>query len=85
MVTMEEDRFEELRAQAADLRVRAIEGNQALIAELQQVWRGLNQLASGSAEVRRVRDQVAADIARLEKIDLAFDAEWLADVRRDQP
>lgn len=82
---MEEERFEELRAQASDLRVRAIEANQALIAELQQVWRGLNQFASGSAEVRRVRDQVAADIARLEKIDLAFDAEWLADVRRDQP
>ena len=36
------DRVTELRQQAGDLRVRAIEANKGLIAELAAVWKELN-------------------------------------------
>lgn len=79
------DRVAELREQASQVRVRAIETNKALIEELAGVWRELNALAPGRTEVRRVCDQIAGDIARLEKLDLAFDTEWLAEAKRARP
>ena len=79
------DLLEELRAQAGRLRVRAIESNQALIAELQEVWHALNELAPADPQARLIRDHVAADIARLEKLDLAFDTEWLAEAKQARP
>nr|WP_300151391.1 hypothetical protein [Propionicimonas sp.] len=78
-------RVAELREQAAQARVRAIESNKLLIAELTGIWRELNELAAGRPEVRRIRDRVAGDIARLEKLDLAFDTEWLAEVKGVHP
>lgn len=74
-------RVEELKAQAAQLRVGAIEANRSLIAELQGVWHELNELAAGQPDVRRICDHIAADIARLEKLDLALDTEWLAEAK----
>ncbi len=79
------DRVTELREQAGNLRVRAIEANKGLIAELTAVWNELNGLADGRPEVRKLGDQVAGDIARLEKLDLAFDTEWLAEAKRARP
>ena len=79
------DRIEELRAQAAQLRVGAIDANRVMIAELRVIWHELNELAPGSSDVRQIRDHVAADIARLEKLDLAFDTEWLAEAKRARP
>jgi hypothetical protein len=76
------DRFDELRAQAIGVRVRAIEGNRALIAELQGIWRELNAIAAGNPDARRTCEHVAADIARLEKVDLALDTAWLADEKQ---
>lgn len=78
-------RVEELTEQAVQLRVDAIEANRALIARMQAVWHELNEFASGRPDVRRTCDEVAADIARLEKLDLAFDTEWLADAKRARP
>lgn len=72
------DRVAELREQAGNLRVRAIEANNELIAELTGVWNELNALANGRPDVRKLCEQVAGDIARLEKLDLAFETEWLA-------
>ena len=77
------DRVAELREQASQLRVRAIEANQSLIAELETLWHELNSLAAGRPDVRRTCELVAADIARLEKLDLAFDTEWLAEAKRN--
>jgi len=74
-------RIEELREQAAQARVRALEAHRGLIEELSGVWRELNELGGGP-DVRKLRDRVAGDIARLEKLDLVFDAEWLEDVRQ---
>ncbi len=78
-------RVDQLTAQAAQLRIRAIEANQAVIEELQVVWHELNECCGGRTEVRRTCDRIAADIARLEKLDLALDTEWLADARRARP
>lgn len=75
-------RVAELRDQAAQARVRTIEANKALIVELTGIWHELNDLATGQPEVRRICDEVSGDIARLEKLDLAFDTEWLAEVKR---
>lgn len=79
------DRVAGLREQAGNIRVRAIEVNDGLIAELTGIWNELNALAAGRSDVRKLCEQIAADIARLEKVDLAFETEWLADVRRDRP
>ena len=79
------DRVAELREEASRLRVRAIEGNQALIDELSAIWHELNGLAAGRPEVRRTCDRIAADIARLEKLDLTLDAEWLAEAKQTRP
>ena len=78
-------RIAELKEQAVQARVRAIEANKALIAELVGIWNELNDLAGGQPEVRRTCELVAADIARLEKLDLAFDTEWLAEAKRAHP
>ena len=87
MSTMDEpnSRVEELTAQAVQLRVDAIEANRALITQLRALWHELNGHASGRPDVRRTCDEVAADIARLEKLDLAFDTEWLAEAKRARP
>ncbi|HEY3339450.1 MAG TPA: hypothetical protein VGK18_13180 [Propionicimonas sp.] len=79
------DRVAELREQAGTIRVRAIEANKGLIAELTAVWKELNALAGGRPEVRKLCEHVAGDIARLEKLDLAFDTEWLAEAKRARP
>jgi hypothetical protein len=79
------DRVAELREQAGNIRVRAIEANRGLIAELAAVWNELNGLAAGRPEVRKFCERVAGDIARLEKLDLAFDTEWLAEAKRARP
>jgi hypothetical protein len=79
------DRVAELREQAGNIRVRAIEANRGLITELAAVWNELNGLAAGRPEVRKVCERVAGDIARLEKLDLAFDTEWLAEAKRARP
>lgn len=78
-------RVDELREQAGQLRVRAIEANKTLIAELADIWHELNELAAGRPDVRKTCEQIAADIARLEKLDLAFDTEWLAETKRLHP
>lgn len=79
------DRVEELRKIATQVRVRAIEADKAVIAELAAIWRELNELAAGRPDVRTLCDQIAGDIARLEKLDLAFDTEWLAEAKRARP
>ncbi len=82
---MDEPRVSELREQASQVRIRAIDANRALIDELSGIWRELNEFASGRPDVRRLADQISGDIARLEKLDLAFDTEWIAEVRRERP
>jgi len=62
-----------------------IEANKAVIAELTGIWHELNELAAGQADVRRTCTQIADDIARLQKVDLAFDTEWLAEAKRARP
>lgn len=79
------DRVTELREHTGNLRVRAIEANEALIAELTAVWNELNALADGRPDVRKLCEQVAGDIARLEKLDLALDTEWLAEAKQARP
>ncbi len=81
----EPSRVSELREQASAVRVRAIDSNRVLIEELSAIWRELNELAPGRPEVRRLCDQVSGDIARLEKLDLAFDTEWVAEIKRARP
>ncbi len=76
------DRVAELKDHAAQVRVRAIAANKALIAELAGVWNEFNELAATRPDVRRTCDLVAGDIARLEKLDLAFDTEWLSEAKR---
>ena len=78
-------RADELREQAALLRVHAIEANKRLIDELAGIWRELNELATGRPEVRKTCERIAGDIARLEKLDLAFDTEWLEEAKRARP
>ena len=78
-------RIEELREQAAQVRVRAIEANKVLVAELAGIWHELNELAPGRPHVRKICEQIASDIARLEKLHLAFDTEWLAEAKRARP
>lgn len=74
-----------LTEQASLLRLRAIEANQQLVAELEEIWRELNQLAAHRPEARKACELIAADIARLEKLDLAFDTERLAEAKRAHP
>jgi len=76
------DGIAELRERVSEVRSRVIETHRGLIAELSGIWHELNERAAGRPEVRRLCDQVAADIARLEKVDLALDTEWLADAKR---
>jgi hypothetical protein len=76
------DGVAELRERVIEVRARVIESHRGLIAELNGLWHELNELAAGRPEVRRLGDEVAADIARLEKVDLALDTEWLADAKR---
>lgn len=78
-------RVEELRNQAAQVRIRAIETNEALIAELTGIWTELNELAGTRTELRKVCERIAGDIARLERLDLAFDTEWLEEAKRARP
>jgi hypothetical protein len=78
-------RIEELTEQAAQARIRVIEANRTLIAELSGIWRELNELGGSRPEVRRTCERIAADIARLEKLDLVFDTEWLAEAKRARP
>ena len=78
------DRVVELTGQASALRLRAIEANERLVAEFQEIWRELNQLAALRPEARKVCDHIAADIARLEKLDLAFDTERLDEAKRSR-
>ena len=79
------DRVAELIGRATQVRVRAIAANKALIEELTGVWDELNELASGRPDVRRTCTQIADDIARLQKLNLAFDTEWLAEAKRVHP
>lgn len=74
-------RVDELREQATAVRVRAIETHRGLIEELSRIWHELNDLAAGRPDVRRTCEQIAADIARLEKLDLTLDTEWAADAK----
>lgn len=78
-------RVEELRNKAAQVRIRAIETNEALIAELTGIWTELNELAGTRTELRKVCERIAGDIARLERLDLAFDTEWLEEAKRARP
>lgn len=71
-----------LQQRIVDARLRAIEANKALIAELGAVWRELSDLSAGYDDARPLCDEVSADIARLEKLDLTLDTEWLADAKR---
>jgi uncharacterized coiled-coil DUF342 family protein len=75
-------RVDELREQATQVRVRAIETNRGLIDELSGIWHELNELANGRADVRRTCEHIAADIARLEKLTLALDTEWAAEAKQ---
>ena len=79
------DRVAELTGQATQVRVHAIAANKALIEELSGIWHELNELAAGRTDVRRSCTQVADDIARLQKVNLAFDTEWLAEAKRVHP
>ena len=71
-----------LQQRIVDARLRAIEANKTLIAELEAIWRELSDLSSGYDDARPLCDEVSADIARLEKLDLTLDTEWLADAKR---
>ncbi len=72
-----------LERQADEIRIRAIETNKALVAEMSQLWHELNEHAEGRPEVRHKADLVAADIARLEKLDFELDNAWLAESQRE--
>lgn len=67
------------------VRVRVMEANTGVIAELTGIWQELNELAAGRPDVRRTCTQIADDIARLQKLDLALDTEWLAEAKRARP
>jgi len=71
-----------LQQRIVDARLRAIEANKVLIADLEAIWRELSDLSAGYDDARPLCDEVSADIARLEKLDLTLDTEWLADAKR---
>lgn len=75
-------RVDELRTAAEQAWGRAIEVNLDLIREFEGIWRDLNALAAGQPDVRALCDRIAADIARLEKVNLAFDTDWLHEAAR---
>ena len=76
-----ENRSQELREQAAALRLRTMDANRAVIEELSAIWQELNGLAKAEPGLRRACERIARDIALLEKLDLAFDTEWLEEVK----
>lgn len=76
-----ENRSQELREQAAALRLRTLEANRAVIEELSAIWQELNGLTKAEPGLRRACERIARDIALLEKLDLAFDTEWLEEVK----
>lgn len=80
-MTEAESRTEDLRGRAAALRVRAIESNRAIAEEFSALWRELNEVSKTEPNLRRIRDRVAGDISHLEKLELAFDVEWLDDAK----
>jgi len=72
----------ELQGRIVQARLRAIDANKALIADLEGIWRELSALSADYEDARPLCDEVSADIARLEKLDLTLDTEWLADAKR---
>ena len=76
-----ENRSQELRAQAAALRLRTLETNRVVVEELTAIWQELNSLAKAQPGLRRACERIAGDIALIEKLDLAFDTEWLDEAK----
>jgi hypothetical protein len=74
----------ELQQRIIAARVRAIKANKALIGELETIWRELSDLSTGYEDARPLCEEVSADIARLEKLDITLDTEWLADSKRSR-
>jgi hypothetical protein len=72
----------QLQGRIVQARLRAIDANKALIADLEGIWRELSVLSVDYEDARPLCEEVSADIARLEKLDLALDTEWLADAKR---
>ncbi|MFV0429723.1 MAG: hypothetical protein ACK5KO_09905 [Arachnia sp.] len=72
-------RVAELRHQAHQLRILTIEQTKALAGKLGEVWHELNEFVTDRPELRHDCDLIAADIARLEKLDIVLDTEWLAE------
>lgn len=79
----EETRIADLEKKAADLRVHALEVTRGLAEEFTGIWNSLNELADGRPDVRRRCDEIARDIAQLERLDVSLDTEWLIQSRRD--
>lgn len=75
-------RLGELQGRVVSARLRAIDANRALLAELRELWRELGDLSDGFDDARPLCTEVSDDIAKLEKLDLALDTEWLADAKR---
>ncbi len=72
----------ELQERVAQARQRAVEANRELIVQFEALWRELSELSQNYEDARPLCEEVSGDIARLEKLDLAFDTEWLADAKR---
>lgn len=77
-------RLGELQQRIIAARLRAIETNKVLIGELETIWRELSELSEGYDDARPLCEEVSADIARLEKLDITLDTEWLADAKRSR-
>lgn len=75
-------RLGELQDRVAQARQRAVEANRELIVQFEGLWRELSELSKDFEDARPLTEEVSGDIARLEKLDLAFDTEWLADAKR---
>lgn len=75
-------RLGELQERVAQARQRAVEANRELIVQFEGLWRELSELTQSFEDARPLTEEVSGDIARLEKLDLAFDTEWLADAKR---
>lgn len=75
-------RLGELQERVAQARQRAVEANRELIVQFEGLWRELSELTKNFEDARPLTEEVSGDIARLEKLDLAFDTEWLADAKR---
>lgn len=73
-----------LQDRVVGLRRRAMDANKALIGELSGLWREVNLLRPDDQRAQELREMLAADIARLEKLDLEFDTEWLAQDKRER-